>query len=101
MLGPLDHRRRQVSPDEAGPVRSDLMCNYLIAFVKENRERPFLAYWPMLLTHGPHDPTPDLDNPGKKTAKGVATNVRCMDHLVGKFVKAIDDARLGERTIIL
>ena len=93
-----DGEYRPTKPDEYGP---DLLCDYLIDFVKENRERPFLAYWPMLLTHGPHDPTPDLDNPGKRTEPGLATNVRYMDHLVGKLVKAIDEAGLGERTIIL
>jgi arylsulfatase A len=93
-----DGKYRPTKPDQYGP---DLMCDYLIDFVKENRERPFLAYWPMLLTHGPHDPTPDLDNPGKRTETGLATNVRYMDHLVGKLVKALDEAGLGERTIVL
>ena len=93
-----DGKYRPTKAEEYGP---DLMCDYLIDFVRENRERPFLAYWPMLLTHGPHDPTPDLDNPGKRTAPGLATNVRYMDHLVGKLVAAIDAAGLGERTIVL
>jgi arylsulfatase A len=93
-----DGKYRPTTETEYGP---DLMCAYLIEFMKANRDRPFLAYWPMLLTHGPHDPTPDLDNPGMKTASGLATNVRYMDHLVGKLVAAVDDMGLAEQTIIL
>jgi arylsulfatase A len=94
----VDGKYRPTTEKEYGP---DLMCDFLIGFVKENKEKPFLAYWPMLLTHSPHDPTPDLDHPGEKTEKGLATNVRYMDHLVGKLVKAIDDAGLSENTVIL
>ena len=27
--------------------------------MKQNRQRPFFAYFPMILTHCPFDPTPD------------------------------------------
>ncbi len=85
-------------PTDYGP---DLFCDFLIEFVRANRDKPFCAYWPMVLTHGPHDPTPDLDRPGEQTAPGMATNVRYMDHLVGRLVRAIDEAGLGESTVIV
>jgi arylsulfatase A len=85
-------------PTDYGP---DLFCDFLIDFVRTNKDKPFCAYWPMVLTHGPHDPTPDLDRPGEKTARGMATNVRYMDHVVGRLVRAIDEAGLKENTIIL
>lgn len=93
-----DGKYRPTTPEEYGP---DLEYAYLRDFIKENKDKPFLAYWPMTLTHPPHDPTPDLDNPGKRTEEGFAPSVRYMDHLVGKMVKTIDDAGLAERTIIL
>jgi arylsulfatase A-like enzyme len=85
-------------PADYGP---DLFCDFLIDFVRANKDKPFCAYWPMVLTHGPHDPTPDLDRPGQKTAPGMATNVRYMDHTVGRLVRAIDEAGLRENTVIL
>jgi arylsulfatase A len=93
-----DGKYRPTTPAEYGP---DLHCDYLIDFIKANKDKPVLAYWPMVLTHGPHDPTPDLDHPGQKTEKGFAPSVRYMDHLVGRMVKTIDDAGLAKRTIIL
>ena len=85
-------------PNDYGP---DLFCNFLIDFVRANKDKPFCAYWPMVLTHDPHVPTPDLDRPGQRTERGMATNVRYMDHVVGRMVRAIDEAGLRENTIIL
>src|SRR5688572_19810825 len=85
-------------PNDYGP---NLFCDFLIDFVRAGADKPFCAYWPMVLTHGPHDPTPDLDRPGERTARGMTTNVRYMDHVVGRLVRAIDEAGLRERTIIL
>src|SRR5688500_7036597 len=85
-------------PTDYGP---DLFCEFLIDFANRNRDKPFALYWPMVLTHGPHDPTPDLDRPGERTPSGFAPSVRYMDHVVGRLVKAIDEAGLRENTIIL
>jgi arylsulfatase A len=85
-------------PNDYGP---DLFCDFLIDFIRTNKDKPFCAYWPMVLTHDPHVPTPDLDHPGQRTARGLATNVRYMDHVVGRMMRAIDEAGLAERTIIL
>lgn len=85
-------------PDDYGP---DLFCDFLVDFVRSSKDKPFCAYWPMVLTHNPHDPTPDVDTPGQRTAPGMATNVRYMDHLVGRLVRAIDEAGLRENTVIL
>ena len=43
-------------PDKYGP---DICCDYLIDFMKANKGRPFLAYYPMILLHAPIEPTPD------------------------------------------
>jgi arylsulfatase A len=93
-----DGQYMPTKPDDYGP---DLLCDYLIDFVRDNRDKPFFAYWPMLLTHDPHDPTPDLDNPGGRTERGLATNVRYMDHLVGRLVDSLDEMGLRENTVVL
>ncbi|MDP7163422.1 MAG: sulfatase-like hydrolase/transferase, partial [Phycisphaerae bacterium] len=41
---------------EYGPqVCADFICD----FIDKNKEKPFLVYYPMILTHCPFDPTPD------------------------------------------
>jgi arylsulfatase A len=68
--------------------------------MKSNRERPFLAYYPMCLTHEPWDPTPDPSQPGGRTAGGLRANVEYMDRIVGKLVGALDDLGLRRDTIV-
>ncbi|MBX3415195.1 MAG: sulfatase-like hydrolase/transferase [Pirellulales bacterium] len=85
------------TPQDYGP---DRFCDFLIDFMRKNRERPFLVYYPMCLVHRPWDPTPDLKRPGQKTKGGLATNVEYMDHEVGRFMAAIEDLGLGERTYL-
>ena len=46
--------------DAYGP---DLISDYLIDFVGRNKDRPFFAYYPMILTHGPFEPTPASSDP--------------------------------------
>jgi arylsulfatase A len=68
--------------------------------MQRNRERPFVAYYPMCLIHKPWDPTPDLAHPGQKTTGGLAANVEYMDHEVGRIAAAIDELGLGDRTYL-
>ncbi|HEX6985294.1 MAG TPA: sulfatase-like hydrolase/transferase, partial [Planctomycetaceae bacterium] len=42
-------------PDAYGP---DVVNDFLLDFIGRNRNRPFFAYYPMILTHGPYEPTP-------------------------------------------
>jgi arylsulfatase A len=90
-------RHYPTRPDQYGP---DLYSDWLIRFMKSNRERPFLAYYPMCLTHEPWDPTPDPSQPGGRTAGGLRANVEYMDRIVGKLVGALDDLGLRRDTIV-
>ena len=85
-------------PDEYGP---DKFCDFLVDFAARHKDKPFVAYWPMVLTHSPHDPTPDPKNPGRKTARGLKSNVEYMDHLVGRLLRALDEQGLRENTLVL
>ncbi len=103
---------RPTTADDYGP---DIFCDYLIEFMRRNRSRPFLAYYPMQLAHnGAHPdcgnrecyvPTPELDAPGQRTGKrtpdGFKYNIEYMDHLIGRIVKAMDAMGLREDTVIL
>lgn len=92
---------------EYGPdVFSDFLCN----FIEENKNKPFLAYYPMALTHCPFMPTPDSKNWNPKD-KGSLTYegdpkyfpdmVAYMDKMVGKIVTKIEKLGLSENTIII
>ncbi|XZE47299.1 sulfatase-like hydrolase/transferase [Planctomycetaceae bacterium SH248] len=85
------------SAEDYGP---DLFSDFLVDFMRRNRDRPFLAYYSMNLTHDPYDPIPDLDHPGQKELGGLKNNVEYLDHIVGKMTKAVDDLELTEKNVL-
>jgi len=84
------------------PYGPDTINDFLIDYIKRHKDDPFLVYYPMLLTHGPHTTTPmnKANAPDGKPAL-YAGNVTYMDHLVGKLVAAVDKLGLKERTLIV
>jgi len=91
----------------AGKYGPNVNAEFLIDFMRRNKERPFLVYYAMLLPHFPWEPTPHSDEPLKKSPtrmgdpKYFPDMVAYMDHLVGRIVKAVDDLSLSDNTIIL
>ena len=84
------------------PYGPDTINRFLIDFVKRHKDRPFLVYYPMLLTHGPHTTTPlNKSNPPEDKPALYAGNVTYMDQLIGKLVRAVDDLELTKRTVII
>ncbi|MBN1853559.1 MAG: sulfatase-like hydrolase/transferase [Pirellulales bacterium] len=88
-------------PDDYGP---DLFADFLIGFIQRHRDHPFLAYWPMTLTHGPHYTTPDTTRDSsdrtRNSKNNFGANVEYMDKVVGRLINAIDEAGLKEKTVI-
>ena len=75
---------------------------YLINFIQRHKDRPFLVYYPMLLTHGPHDLTPfNREKKPEGEAALYAGSVTYMDHLVGNLVAAVDKLGLKDKTMIV
>ncbi len=92
---------------EFGP---DVMADFVCGFIRDNRDKPFLVYYPMILTHCPFVPTPlsadwDPKSKGADSYKGDAKYfgdmVHYMDRLVGKVVEEVKRQGLEDRTIIL
>lgn len=103
----IDGKRVQYDRGEYGP---DVVSDYACKFMEENRERPFLLYYPMILTHCPFCPTSkskdwDPKNKGSKTYKGDAKYfgdmVTHMDSIVGKLVAKLEQLKLRNDTLIL
>ncbi|MFM8618176.1 MAG: sulfatase-like hydrolase/transferase [Opitutaceae bacterium] len=90
------------SADDYGP---DIFAGFLVDFIKRPRTGPFFIYCPMVLTHGPHLPTPDTYRPGMDRERSnrahFASNVEYADKLIGRIVRALEEAGLRENTLIL
>jgi len=94
----LNGRHLPTTRDQYGP---DIYTDWLIDFIRRHRDQPFLAYYPMLLTHRPWDPTPDPACPGGQGQGGLASSVAYMDLLIGKILSTLDELGLREQTIVL
>ncbi|NOX98130.1 MAG: FAD-dependent oxidoreductase [Verrucomicrobia bacterium] len=90
-----------------GKYGPDENVDFLIDFMKKNRDRPFLVYYPMLLPHFPWEPTPDSNtslresSTGNGNAKYFPDMVAYMDKLVGRITDAVDQLGLKENTLII
>lgn len=96
-------RVRQFKDGEYGP---DLTNDYALDFVTRNKDKSWLLYYPMILTHAPFEPTPDSpDYLGKAPDRGqqqhFADMVAYADKLTGKLIAKLDEVRLRETTLIL
>ena len=94
-------------PDTFGP---DVMTDFLIDFMTEKSDKPFVAYYPMILVHNPFVPTPEtkggtrLDN-AKRTPKKLKQNyvdmVAYMDKCVGRLVDALHASGQRDNTLVI
>jgi len=93
-----------------GEYLPDVVSDFACDFIDKNKEKPFLVYYPMILTHCPFEPTPDSadwdpKDPGSKTYKGDAKYfgdmVTYMDKVIGKILKQLDDAGVRENTLVM
>lgn len=103
----INGEAKRYTNGEYGPdIVSDFICN----FIEENKDEPFFAYYPMLLTHCPFVPTPkskdwDANNLGSLEYKGNSAYfpdmVSYMDMLVGKIISKVDNLGLSDNTLII
>jgi len=96
-----DGKLLETTQKDYGP---DLFTDFLIEFIGNNKDRPFFAYYPMVLVHSPFPRTPDSKPArGKKGVK--LANFRDMtlyaDKCVGRIVDALEKHGLRENTVII
>ena len=82
---------------EFGP---DVYNDFLLDFVERHRDEPWLAYYPLALTHTPLVSTPHEPFAATKLEKHRAMT-RYMDYLVGRLVAKLDALGLSERTYVV
>jgi arylsulfatase A len=87
----------------------DYYSDFLIDFMKRNKDKPFLAYYPMNLIHGPFHEPPDLkelaesrfpDDLGKNE-RLAGHMITYMDAIVGKLLATLDELGLAENTLVI
>jgi len=83
-----------------GRFGPDVYTDFLIDFMRRNKDKPMFLYFPMCLTHGPLIHTPDEPDVTEKLAKHKAM-VRYTDKLIGRLVRAIEKLEIRQRTIII
>ncbi|WP_372896096.1 sulfatase-like hydrolase/transferase [Stieleria sp.] len=88
----------------------DVMTDFLIDFMTQESDKPFLAYYPMILVHDPFVPTPDSEggervDKTKRTAKRQKQNyvemVAYMDKCVGRLVDALQASGQRDNTLVI
>ena len=87
----------------------DICNDFAIDFITEAaaKKEPFLLYYPMMLTHGPFDPTPDSsDYPGKggperSRFEHFQDMVTYNDKLIGKLVAKLDQLGIRDNTLVI
>ncbi|MBI5774478.1 MAG: sulfatase-like hydrolase/transferase [Verrucomicrobia bacterium] len=99
----LRNGRREVLAGQFGP---DVTQEFAVDFLRRNRDRPFLFYYPMHLAHGqsfkePVVPTPlnrDASRPHHELYAGM---VRYADKLVGDLIRTLEELKLRDNTLVI
>lgn len=98
-----DDQLLKTTEDDFGP---DIFTDYMVEFIEANKERPFFAYYPMVLVHAPFVRTPD-SKPGdaKDKQTQALSNFRDMtsyaDKCVGRIIDTLEKNGLRENTIVI
>jgi arylsulfatase A len=90
----------------------DIVTQFGLDFIEKNHEsgKPFLLYYPMILTHCPFSPTPASPewNSGDSTtmtykgdARYFGDMVAYMDHLVGEIVRNLEELGIQNNTLVI
>lgn len=104
----LEHNGRELdfNGGEYGPK---LINDFALDFVTRHRARPFLLYYPMILTHDPFQATPDSadwdprlkSEQQQRDVRHFAAMTEYMDKMVGRLVAKLEELGLREDTLIL
>lgn len=102
----IDGREVDFGNGEYGP---DLVHKYALDFITRHKAEPFLLYYPMMLTHGPFQPTPDSRDWDPKAIGEKVNNdpshfrdmVQHLDKHIGSLTAKLDELQLRDNTLIL
>ncbi len=82
-----------------GQFGEDIFSDFIIDFMKKNKEEPMMIYYPMCLPHGPLTTTPiEPDAPREEQHKAMT---RYTDFILNKLVTALEELEIRDNTIIV
>ncbi len=91
-----------------GRYGPDVHCDYLIDFMRRNKEGPFLAYAPIVLPHEPYQDTPEQVDPATVTTEPQENDtthyrnmVTYMDSIIGRILDALVELGIERNTLVL
>jgi arylsulfatase A-like enzyme/dienelactone hydrolase len=87
--------------DITGQFGPDIFADYAIDYMRRHRDKPFLLYYPAILTHIPVTTTPLTPDENATPREKFAGMVRYADHLIGRLVAALDELDLRDNTLVL
>jgi arylsulfatase A len=101
----------------------DIVSDYALDFITRNKDKPFLLYYTMMLTHSPFDATPDspdyLESGKTKKSKGADGSkikkadggsgkgehfpdmTAYSDKLIGNLIAKLEELQLRDNTLVL
>ncbi len=100
-------------PGLEGRYGPDVCSEFLVQFIEGAGDAPFLVYYPLLLPHGPFEPTPDsgllvraihqMPTPVQVRVRGPVFSdyIAYMDGLVGRILDALDRRGIRQDTLVL
>lgn len=90
-----------------GKYGPDIFTDYLNDFVARQADKPFFVYYPMALTHGPFNPTPestDWKYPEKRLVDDTVyfkDMVAYLDKIIGRIIANLEEKGLSENTLLM
>lgn len=94
----------------------DIVNRHALKFIENNKDNPFFLYYPMILVHDEHKPTPftqphsafdnfpeqaQYNNKGGDDREYFPDMIKYMDYLIGKVVAKLDEEGVRDNTLIV
>jgi arylsulfatase A len=80
----------------------EVVNEYVLDFMAEQRDEPFFIYYPMILVHSPFEVTPDSESKDSKDKqRNFEDMVAYMDKMIGRVVAKTEELGIAENTLIL
>ncbi len=99
---PMIYENGKIREDVKDKFGPDVYTDFLIDFIRKNKDKSFIAYYSMTLAH---EISNDLETPPPPAPDGMYHSykelVELADKYVGKIVSAIDEMGLRENTLII
>ncbi len=102
---PVINKNGNYPEDMKGKYGPDVICSFINNFIKEQKDKPFFVYHPMILPHFPFMRTPTTSPAPEEqfidNRKHFGEMVEYTDEIVGRILKNLDNLGLRENTLIL